>query len=55
MSKCRDNTETRPFLKPCKIQDEGLGIQYQSILFSLASKIQYVFAMTTPPPHCAKH
>lgn len=32
MSKCRDNTETLPFLKPCKIQDEGLGVQCQSSL-----------------------
>lgn len=28
-SKCRDNTEILPFLKPCKIQDEGLGVQCQ--------------------------
>lgn len=32
MSKCRDNTETPPFLKPCKMQDEDLGIQCQSTL-----------------------
>jgi len=53
MSKCRDNAETLPFLKPCKIQDEGLGIQ--PALCSLASRMQSVLAVTTPPSHPAKH
>lgn len=44
-----------PFLKLCKIQDKGSDIQCQSVLSSPASKIQSVFAATTPPLHRAKH